>query len=389
MKYLRELEIREFRNVEPTKLQFRRGVNVVLGRNAAGKTTFLETLSRVLCGDSETHEERTHLRYRMTDAGAEFEREFFASEIMMFPGGKPHPTGRMSYRDIVHFSDSGQHVLAEVHDGVIVRFNELTDPQPAEFSGVTGVVRKLFETNSAFGEELLRVAFTDCWRLDESLENLSRLRELTLTRRNGDEWRTSIDATPRELRDGVLNSATSDSGRLDPQFVRRCARTMGYLGGHVRFDYELKTSSGVRESTARNFRVWFTGRGDELSQDSLSYGEKRLLSFFAMSDACPEIMIVDELVNGLHHEWIRACLEEIGTRQAFLTSQNPLLLDYLEFDSAEDVRTGFILCERVVSDTGTSLRWRNPTQSEAEEFFAAYETGIQRVSDILITKGFW
>jgi hypothetical protein len=108
-----------------------------------------------------------------------------------------------------------------------------------------------------------------------------------------------------------------------------------------------------------------------------------------MSDACREVMIIDELVNGLHHDWIRSCLDEIGTRQAFLTSQNPLLLDYLEFESPEDVRTGFVLCERVPAQVGSNLRWRNPTQDEAEEFFSAYETGIQRVSDILITKGFW
>ena len=51
----------------------------------------------------------------------------------------------------------------------------------------------------------------------------------------------------------------------------------------------------------------------------------------------------------------------------------------------------FILCERVrESESGfAELIWRNPTNEEASEFFEAYETGVQRVSDILISKGFW
>ena len=101
------------------------------------------------------------------------------------------------------------------------------------------------------------------------------------------------------------------------------------------------------------------------------------------------MLIADELVNGLHHEWISACLDEIGERQAFLTSQNPLLLDFLRFDSVEQVRRTFILCERASNDVGTQLIWRNLTEDEAESFFLAYQTGIQRVSDILLTKGLW
>ena len=66
-----------------------------------------------------------------------------------------------------------------------------------------------------------------------------------------------------------------------------------------------------------------------------------------------------------------------------------MLLDFLRFDSAEEVRRTFILCERATGTSGAQLIWRNPTEEEADSFFAAYQTGIQRVSDILLTKGFW
>jgi len=48
MTKLTKLSIKTFRNVAPTTLEFSPGLNVLLGRNAAGKTTLLRLLSTVL-----------------------------------------------------------------------------------------------------------------------------------------------------------------------------------------------------------------------------------------------------------------------------------------------------------------------------------------------------
>jgi hypothetical protein len=79
--------------------------------------------------------------------------------------------------------------------------------------------------------------------------------------------------------------------------------------------------------------------GLTVDQSQLSFGQKRLLAFYWYLACIPEgIVIADELVNGFHHDWIKGCLEEIGDRQAILATQSPLLLDYLEFEDAEQVR---------------------------------------------------
>ena len=31
--------------------------------------------------------------------------------------------------------------------------------------------------------------------------------------------------------------------------------------------------------------------------------------------ARPTLVIADELVNGLHHQWIEACMQQLGERQ--------------------------------------------------------------------------
>jgi hypothetical protein len=173
-------------------------------------------------------------------------------------------------------------------------------------------------------------------------------------------------------------------------FLDRAAHVLGYDSASARFDVErLSPDPSQKIVRLSNLRFFFKRPGEEISHDLLSYGQKRLLAFFAHADASDDVIIADELVNGLHHEWITACLDEIGDRQAFLTSQNPLLLDFLRFDSVEEVRRTFILCERAQGESGAQLVWRNPTEEEAESFFLAYQTGIQRVSDILLTKGLW
>jgi recombinational DNA repair ATPase RecF len=43
---LRWLEVKRFRNLKPTRLEFHETMNVFLGKNGSGKTTLLEIIAR-------------------------------------------------------------------------------------------------------------------------------------------------------------------------------------------------------------------------------------------------------------------------------------------------------------------------------------------------------
>ena len=126
-----------------------------------------------------------------------------------------------------------------------------------------------------------------------------------------------------------------------------------------------------------------------IHHDRLSYGQKRLLAFFYYLAQNPSIVIADELVNGLHHRWIAACMEAIGSRQAFLTSQNPLLFEHITFDSIDQVQTRFITCAATVIDGAEHLSWQNMPREDAIRFFRGYKAQIESVGDILINRGLW
>jgi energy-coupling factor transporter ATP-binding protein EcfA2 len=151
-----------------------------------------------------------------------------------------------------------------------------------------------------------------------------------------------------------------------------------------------EVSEGREKASYSNFEFIVTlDDGTAIRHDLLSYGQKRLLSFFYYVAAIRDIVIADELVNGLHYDWIEACLREIGDRQSFLTSQNPLLLDFLEFESAEQVKRTFILCRTEKRDGKSFMVWSNMSDETAETFFRAYKTEALQVNEILRSRGLW
>ena len=91
----------------------------------------------------------------------------------------------------------------------------------------------------------------------------------------------------------------------------------------------------------------------------------------------------------MHHDWIRACVDEIGDRQAFLTSQNPLLLDYLPLESVEQIQKTFIQCRTKIVDDEPQIVWSNLAAEDAAELFADVQGGIQPIGEILRARGLW
>ncbi|MCU0695172.1 MAG: AAA family ATPase [Myxococcaceae bacterium] len=383
MKHLSEFEVRSFRNVRQTTLKFRPGINVVLGKNAAGKTTLLKLLADSIRLFPAPQDELS-TRHVLTDGTQTLRRETKATARKSFDRNRPLEFSTVD-RFEAEFSEGNFSAL--VGDGVLEIDGK---PQPMMAPGDFPLSRLVRELRSR-SPELLMHFFSfqpDTRRLDESLDYLNELLAFSQTRKKGSPTESSMWlGLPASFQDFNIQNDSQVGPFFSAPFLDRVAAVMGYQHAQCRVDVDSKTTGGTVETRYYNLRFAFRAGQDSFTHASLSYGEKRLLAFFAMSDACPDIVIADELVNGLHHDWIRACIEEIGKRQAFLTSQNPLLLDYMEFESVSDVQHGFVLCERSVGRG--ELVWRNPTEDEAREFFSAYETGIQTVSEILIAKGFW
>jgi hypothetical protein len=238
-------------------------------------------------------------------------------------------------------------------------------------------------------------------RFDESLETFNTFRtarfDVYRVGGEGSEWLSESLPSPNELSNGLVESASRNWGadqhvvkdeRLP--FLGNVARLLGFERAEAIVQL-LESIPGMNAErlTLGGLRFLFTRGRERISDQHLSYGQKRMLAFSYYVASMRSVAIVDELVNGLHHAWIRACLDELGPRQLFLTSQNPLLLDSLNFESAEQVRSTFVLCHKAMVDERGQLIWENMSEDAAEDFFESYKVGFQQVGELLQVKRLW
>ncbi|MDC0741928.1 AAA family ATPase [Polyangium mundeleinium] len=412
MAKLKRLKINKFRNVEPVELHFSDGFNVLLGINGSGKTTLLELIVAVLSRDlSAIQEEEFEVEYQIELETVTFEAVLENSARSPGEGLNRGANGRRASR----------RAEAAYHFRGTVRMGEGADPSEPW--------RKLSEDDW----EELSFSMQGRYPLSvidsmETLEHASRFDESTDFFRSLFDARTNASSTfttigdrydpdggiifmgPREQVSNALKRAMIDESagkwpawrephllRFDMDklpFVRDFVRLAGLKNGWLDVRLLQRSTRGGDDTapylTFGDLEFWFERLDDSrVRGDKLSHGQKRLLAFLYYLDCNPHIVIADELTNGLHHAWITACLQAIGDRQAFLANQDPLLLDELEFSSAEDVKRAFILCRCDTSSGKERLVWSNMSDYDAERFFEAYNVGLQHVSEILRDKNLW
>ncbi|MFY0582295.1 AAA family ATPase [Cystobacter fuscus] len=425
---LQWLQVNKFRSVKPgTRLTFNEGHNVLLGQNGTGKTTLLNLIAAAVKSDfTDFKDEEFDLSYELASDKAsanitvrnENRSLSIPSELkgisdlysgaLSSAGGLGVPV--MSFTAVVFGKSTGFEIKFDVNDRK--GFVQRTDKTAPRIS--LEIVSQVVWGTIVMGlSQWLRVAsviedaIPDCMglffeittsRFDESLRYFDNLGERQLH-------------VTREANDGVDVTGSLDSADIGERIIERVVREWG-LDRYVLMDTDLpflnrtielldfesaeailELQSSTKTETGGvmhlgGLRFYFQHQGGwRVSEKMLSYGQKRMLAFMHYVASAKSTIIADELVNGLHHGWIRACFELLGERQVFLTSQNPLLLDYLSFESPVDVRSTFILCSR--DRNSEQMVWENMSQEAAEDFFDSYKVGFQQVGELLQTKGLW
>jgi len=446
---LRRLKIIKFRNVQPeTELVFHDGFNVLLGQNGSGKTTLLRLITSVLQGDFRAFERESFALEADLELSAEKvsfsinherkedqEKQLDAVPVELrgfIPTNQPWSTiinWRVVTRDgdtwQFRGDDNGSTILVPGLSQPTTHKFKWTDLNYIHFLTITifsGTFLKAHEDHdrkqTAPLSNLLSafVEVFDACRFDESLELFSaitgrcsalgkqdyghitgRMETSSAETLNLNAVFTNLIPPEVEQLDALKNpnfDAPADTltlSHVNAPFLATVVKMLGYTGAEIKLDFLGKEITENKKTIEYgNLRFFFHGRDSSIvNQDHLSYGQKRLLTFYYYLACNPHVVVADELVNGLHHAWISECIQAMGDRQVFVTSQNPILLDHLAFESAETVRRTFITCQAKPEGVRDRILWSNMSKKNSDAFFRAYKVGIQHVGEILRTKGLW
>jgi energy-coupling factor transporter ATP-binding protein EcfA2 len=436
-----------------TELVFNDGFNVLLGKNGTGKTTLLRLIAAVVTGTFEhLKDDEFGLEYELTFPALRIiaairneprkERALTAPQTDNGPFGtsplQSEPTWSCKITIVLGEGSSAANLCTISADPLSanLRFDGQDhkigvqspfEPNPLyiALNRLLGIISNAAnapndmtrETRLSVGQRLwfaatlLETVTRNGGRFDEALGALDAITGVSSYDNAGDiDW-----ACLGVLEDGRLNTTFSKfipihlyaavstktrgdlaAGNLQIehgslQFLQKTVSILGVKSITLVVPLNIKTTlEGHNVFLYKNFEFLVTlADGTIISHKHLSYGQKRLLSFLYYAACNPDIVIADELVNGLHYEWIGTCLKEIQDRQSFLTSQNPVLLDMLPFESAEEVKRSFILCSHEARDDRGQMVWKTMSDESADMFYRAYETQALQVSEILRVNDLW
>jgi energy-coupling factor transporter ATP-binding protein EcfA2 len=416
---LKRLKVDRLRDVSPgTELHFNAGWNVLLGRNGSGKTTLLHVLSMILRDDlSSLRHEAFAIEYDLDVVGT----GELAVSVRNLPDVSSWASdGTPRAATIVRGRESDGHswevVIRAGEPLRVVGSEKMIAPQDplsgARWSasifarqGSDGVPTSAFYAWCA----VIRSPLSDGYRFDEGLAMAGAIVGASESPRPSVPSVSGADLLSSLTGPAVLGSRfvpEAIAQRMSSAFDTARTTVEFDLGGDPLLDRVVDLFGARR--VAVNARLadspeipargrWF-GRFEFYAQlsstrlvhhDHWSFGQRRLLTLFWYLACNPDVVIADELVNGLHWEWIEASVEAIGERQVFVAVQNPLLLEHVGFESPGDVRRAFVLCRSELRGDERETVWAQPDDRQAESFFRAWSSGIQPVHELLKTEGLW
>lgn len=399
---LTRLKIDRFRNLAPgTDLHFGPTFNVLLGRNATGKTTLLDLIAAVTNDDLSA--------YAGEEAGYDLtwwlEADQYAIEVRAARSAVPatdDPRARLSIPLHLH---EHTHLVVRERGNVIATYRAegnrgtatLGEEAPLEFENDGDLTKAraigLLVSSSGGGQispwVLIFLIKSAMERFDEGTQALNTLCNLPFSSPADFFTRRMQDWLPEAFWDQLAAAKVQGLDFASIPSLSAIPTLLGFQAAEMR--PRLQSHSEAKD-TFHGFNFLFSrSNGSQISHSLLSFGQKRLFAFLWYLAARGDLPVVaDELLNGLHHEWIEACLDRLYDRQSFLATQHPLLLDHLPIANAEAVKTTFVRCSiHVDVDRQEQLTWRNFNDEEAQRFLVAYETGIQHVSEVLRSEGLW
>lgn len=407
----------------PLTLNFSDGENILLGLNGSGKTTLLNIFTDCLnstfiflrSNENDFHVEYTLVNenttviidyeyvYKKKEHQSDLNKKFIIKDDKEFEYQvhidikTKHEHYKASWNKNSlsvtgnhHFQTEG--INDEATQNVLTIFNGLEKISASgnkELKKITDNLYSYFLTNlpnsSRFPESLDSY---NNWQNNSNFQLLLENKKISYY----DDYIPFLKDFDHILKNNLpKKSRLSDSYTVTAKeypFLQTIADKLNYQSIRIDFQFDNKNVDDDMQVilTWKGFRIFIDiNENTTITYDKLSHGEKRFVILMLYLHSNEHAVVVDEILNGLHHSMIMALLDEMEGKQSFLAVQNPMMLDYAEFNSADDVKKKLIFC----NCEKEGMFWRNPTDEESQELFAEIEKDFLHTSEILRHKQLW
>lgn len=423
---LKELEIIKHPLLKTEgKLTFSDGINLLVGKNGSGKTRMLEFLAKCVSFDfSDYPKDELHVKFSISDNESKYSVKVEYHQALESVGSQ----NEIRERSLIYgnnFAKIKSCKIEVLNDGKnlfsITANNHFDGFYKSDHNKVEININKTVESHllnlllstlymDSINEPEVLTAFD--WLSDKFLVHPRELfgdsnkyydlffgKNVELEIRSAGKLVGIISQSKifEESLDKIeINSATNlESKKLIPCndfLLKEIAESLDYQELRL----EILTPSKKMLGTDGLSFSWnlkkndFTIKIDDkttIDYDELSYGEKRftLLFFYIYENS---ELFLDEPIDGLHHSMIEDLVEKLSAegKQSFIANQSPVLFDYVEFDSKEQVLEKLVVCKK---DEDKKLLFSNPTKKMADGFYKDYERNFLQVSEILRHQEIW
>lgn len=408
---LRWLQIHQYEQFEPVRIEFSERENLILGLNGAGKTQLLKLIWAVLSLNfRELIGKDVHVEFALASSAAGGMRAplSISGEIIIAPDMDRTTSSGLAVKLLVQGDGrsfelelkNGQALLRgtekivlatapENRDGSVAPHNFNWD-SPRFTQEFDAFVRAMPQHGSCFlGDKDEEVqAFSSTLKFEMRSSGSRRWLWFDQAEFGTSDLRMWLDLFP--LVDRLLRTQARDvlTVGVDPT-------TIGLDLGRLLMALNVRQLRLIPRSTrSAEERVEYRGielrarfSGAEIADRDLTFGQRRALYVGLISQARPEVPVVcDEIDNGMHPRLVLALLEMWSDRQVFVASHNKLVIDSTNFFSPDDVREKIHIVRR--RDDGRQVV-KVFDEATAREIHANIDVKIQDPSDVLEAEGLW